>query len=77
MNKFLSQAAWCCLVLLALMHLTMVPAEAYLDPTMGSYTIQALAGSVLTAAFIIKKCWAWIRLKLTQSRDDHSPKGYR
>lgn len=66
MTKFLSQAMWCCFVLAAITHLSIAPAHAYLDPTMGSYTIQALAGGALASGYMLRRYWSWLKLKITQ-----------
>ena len=49
------------------------PAHAYLDPAMGSYVLQVLAGVFLGALYVVKVYWMRIRAFLGTFRRSSRP----
>lgn len=39
------------------------PAHAYIDPTTGSYALQAAMGTMFAIMFYARSAWNWIRLR--------------
>jgi len=60
----ISRVSWCLFLAAALSHLTLAPAQAYLDPSMGSFIVQAIAGTLLAGGLILKRYWHWFKHKL-------------
>ncbi|NSW92674.1 MAG: hypothetical protein HPY74_18860 [Firmicutes bacterium] len=48
-------------ILLFIFTILPLPAHAYIDPSSGSYVLQAILASLLAVPFVIKKYWNKIK----------------